>query len=223
MDNKRLMIKIINGKNTKSLSEESFSDLVVKFENVCVDIGTGNGTYVYKQAIKNTNVLFIGIDPVKENMIKVSSKIVKRYKNSLCNILLMISSVENIPSALNGIADRITIYFPWGILLEGIVKPIEYLMKKIVCVAKDKASFDFITTYSENCDGNEIIKRRLPEIDSSYFDEKYTKKLNEIGLILKSVNVLSNNELKNFDSQWAKKLAFGKSRQFFRLEGVFNI
>ena len=206
------MIRILVGKNEEVLNEESFKNIIHGFKNIYVDIGTGSGTYVYKKAIKNPDIFFIGMDPVKENMIEISSKAQKKYKK-IHNILFIISAIENIPSF---IADEVTVYFPWGILLEAIVKPIESMMQKIIYIAKDNASFDFITTYSEDFDGNQIKNRELPEINLEYFGkEEYSEKLKKMGLIMQHIYELSNNELKNFNSQWAKKLAFGKSRLFF--------
>ena len=38
----------------------------------------------------------------------------------LPNLLLVIAAVESLPAELTALADEVTVYFPWGSLLEAI-------------------------------------------------------------------------------------------------------
>lgn len=44
---------------------------------------------------------------------------IQRHK--LANVLLVAARVEELPSQLDGIAEAVTIHFPWGSLLAGVV------------------------------------------------------------------------------------------------------
>lgn len=217
-----LDIKMLVGKEERLLGIQTLKNLISNFQSIHVDIGTGDGKYIYRQALKNPNVYFIGIDNVKKNLEKFSAKILRKYRNNTSNVLFIISSLEAIPYDINNIADRITIYLPWGILLEAIVRPLEEILKYVVIIAKNRSFFEFIITYSHIYEENEMRKRGLPNIELNYFCEGYQKKLRSIGLVLTKISILSNDQLKQIESSWAKKLAFGRPRQFFKLEGFIE-
>lgn len=210
------------GKDECLLDIQTLKNLTSNFQSIHVDIGTGDGKYIYKQALKFPNVYFIGIDNVKKNLEKTSTKVLKKYKNNTGNILFIISSLEAIPYDINNIADRITIYLPWGILLEAIVRPLEEILKHVAIIAKNQSIFEFIITYSPIYEGNEMERRGLPNIGPNYFCAEYQKKLKSIGLVLTKISILSNDQLKQIESSWAKRLAFGRARQFFKLEGFIE-
>ena len=65
-------------------------------------------------------------------------------------------------------------------------------------------------------------RRGLPNIGPNYFCAEYQKKLKSIGLVLTKISILSNDQLKQIESSWAKRLAFGRARQFFKLEGFIE-
>ena len=61
-----LDIKMLVGKEERLLGIQTLKNLISNFQSIHVDIGTGDGKYIYRQALKNPNVYFIGIDNVKK-------------------------------------------------------------------------------------------------------------------------------------------------------------
>ncbi|MDR2337934.1 MAG: 16S rRNA (adenine(1408)-N(1))-methyltransferase NpmA [Deltaproteobacteria bacterium] len=211
---------ILSGKHEVILSQKELVAKVCQFKSVHLDLGTGDGKQVYRYAKNNPDTLYIGIDAVKANLVEISSKITKKpMKGGLNNVILVISAIEELPTELQNIANSLTIFLPWGSLLEGLVKPVASFLKNIVFVAKNSTSFEFVITYSELFESSEIQRRQLPDININYFNEMYRATLKELGLIIENIEVLDNEDIKLFESQWAKRLAYGRKRDFFRIQG----
>lgn len=71
-----------------------------------------------KQAIGNPDVLYIGIDATDDQLKKTFKKI---RKQKIGNIAFWIGDVFDLPPFFDDLANKITILFPWGSLLEGTV------------------------------------------------------------------------------------------------------
>ena len=89
-------------------------------EGVIVDIGTGDGRFVYQSARQNPNKFFIGIDPNVRPLEKISEKIHRKpAKGGAPNVLFIQAAVEDLPAELDGVADEVHVHFPWGSLLRA--------------------------------------------------------------------------------------------------------
>lgn len=110
--------------------------------------------------------------------------------------------------------------FPWGTLLEYVIKPNRDILSNVADLAKKEAHFEFVTTYSDSYEEAEIKKRGLPLLSKAYFlSEQYKAELSNSGFRIDDVKELDNEYVKQFNSLWAKRLAFGRKRSFFRVSG----
>src|ERR1043166_1451856 len=90
-------------------------------EGVIIDIGTGDGRFVYQSARRNPNKLYIGIDPNTRPPQKNSEKITRKpAKGGAPNVLFIQSAIEDLPEELNGVANEVHVHFPWGSLLRAV-------------------------------------------------------------------------------------------------------
>ncbi len=109
--------------NSLSQSLRNSSDLTDKFtgEGVIVDIGTGDGRFVYQSARENPKKFYIGIDPNVRPLEKISEKIYRKpAKGGAPNALFVQAAIEDLPAELDGVADEIHVHFPWGSLLRAV-------------------------------------------------------------------------------------------------------
>jgi len=89
-----------------------------------VDVGTGDGRFVVRTAAAAataataTSLLAIGVDASND---KMSEGVRRARKARLDNALFVVASAEQLPHELAGVAGLVTVHFPWGSLLEGIV------------------------------------------------------------------------------------------------------
>ncbi len=217
-------MQILSSGKPETIDAEALQMRLQPYQRVHIDIGTGDGRNIYKAALQDPDTFFIGIDPVRENMLEIAKKSAKKpAKGGAANMLLVIASAEALPPELSGIADSVSVYFPWGSLLECIIKPVEETLAKITGLMKPRAAFTFITTYSDSYEEGEMQRRGLPQLSLAYFqDEAYVSRLRALHLIVTECTEYDNEFVKQFNSLWAKRLAFGRKRAFYRVSGHFE-
>jgi 16S rRNA (adenine(1408)-N(1))-methyltransferase len=181
---------------------------------IVVDLGTGDGSFVFALAKKYPKRLIIGIDPVHKNLIEVSRKVQKKpSKGGLANTLFVLANGLDLPEELTGIADQVYINFPWGSLLIGIITADKKLWENIKSICKLGAVVDLIVGYDKTMETKEV--KNLADLNLNFFQNDWLPKLREFGFEKVAVEPLSSKVLKNYPSTWAKKLGFGKPRNFY--------
>jgi 16S rRNA (adenine(1408)-N(1))-methyltransferase len=82
-----------------------------------VDLGTGDGRFVLAHAAAHPERLVLGVDAVAEPM-QVASRRAARPagRGGLPNARFVVSSLDALPAELDGVADLVTVHFPWGSL-----------------------------------------------------------------------------------------------------------
>lgn len=185
---------------------------------IIIDIGAGNGDFVYRLAKENPDRLIIGIDPNQKAIEKNSAKIYKkRPKGGLPNVLYVLATIEEIPNELREIANQVFINFPWGSLLKGIVKVQNKTWGNIKSVCQKGALVDLIFGYEDFTEAKVIKDHNLPYLDLSYMENTMLPKLKKLDWEALEIRKLTNADLKGYPSSWARKLAFGKDRTFYFL------
>jgi len=69
-------------------------------------------------------------------------------REKLTNALFVVASIEAMPVELDGIADRITVLFPWGSLLECISRPEPSTLAALARIARGDATLDVVINRS---------------------------------------------------------------------------
>jgi len=177
-----------------------------------LDIGTGDGRFIYKSAVLNPKNLYIGIEP------SVNFKEYQREinRNKLTNATLINSSIENFESADN-FFNKIFIHLPWGVLLKYVVNVDKSIFKKLTKMLKRDGEIEIVFGYDPKLEKSETQRLELQELDLKelgFLKEKYSK---IPGLELKHFQLISNKDLKTKQTSWSKKLAFGGIRNFFQI------
>lgn len=209
-------MKILKGKQIINISLNDFKDIVSKYKNTIVDIGTGDGQFVYRLGKQNPEELFIGLDSSAENMfdyaIKASNK---PAKGGLENVLYVVANAEELPYEMAGSIDKIYINLPWGSLRDGIIKGEELILRNLKDISKRGSHIELCITYSETYEKSEIDKRQLPELSYDYINTVLKRKYKGSNLDICSIELLNNDMLKKINTKWAKKLAFGRQRTIY--------
>ena len=211
---------ILHGKEKTQMSQAEFDALAAKFSRVVIDVGTGDGKNVYKNGKLDPDALYVGLDAAAQNMIDTAKKLVKKpEKGGLPNVLLVVGTAENPPAELYGKADELTVLFPWGTLLQGVACAQEEMLSKLRALCKDGADFTFVTTYSPSFEAAEIEKRGLPPLSIEFLEGDYKDSIAPMGFLVEEVALHDNSYAANFESAWAKRLAHGRRRDFYRVTG----
>lgn len=206
------MIKILKNKNiVEFLDLDSY---IKKYKTIHIDLGTGNGKFIFDLALKNPEILFIGIEPIASNLLEYSKK---AQKNKLENLIYVISSIENLGTELNGLGDVVYVNFPWGSLLEAVVKDMPEILNKISALGNDLSVYNFTFAYSSIHEPSEIEKRGLPILTEEYLLVNLREIYKQASLEIIKCDNLKAQDINKFGTLWAKKLFLGKSRDVYRI------
>lgn len=220
-------MKIIKGNKIQDLTKEELISLVSTndFKNIVIDLGCGDGRFIYKKALRDKNTLYIGVDP-SEKQLEIYSK--KANRKRLNNVLFILGSIEQLPSELKNIADKVFIILPWGSLLESIIKPNKDNIDNILSLLKEKGmkedkkmekekkleeKIEIIFGYAGELEQRETKRLDLPNLSEEYIKEEIIPMF-KLEYKLKR---LEKEDLRDIDTTWGKKLTFGRERPLFKL------
>jgi len=83
-----------------------------------VDVGAGDGRFAVATAAADPDTLAIAVDAHPQAMADAWRRV---QRQRLTNVLLVAARAEDLPPELDGIADAVTVNFPWGSLLTGVL------------------------------------------------------------------------------------------------------
>lgn len=183
-------------------------------EGVVVDIGTGDGRFVYRSAQKNPNKFYIGIDANAAPLEKISMKATRKpAKGGLPNVLFVQAAIENLPEELSAAADEIHIHFPWGSLLRAVTLGDESVLGSLRRISAPECLLEIVIGIDEERDRTEIERLRLPRLSSDYLDRVLIPKYEAAGFQTLEKGVLNPSEWASLETSWARKLQGGADRK----------
>nr|AIA13045.1 Putative methyltransferase [uncultured bacterium] len=199
-------MEIIRGKQTSLMDAAALAERIQGYGTIHIDIGTGDGRYVQHMAQAHPKDFVIGIDACRENLVEVS----RRTRD---NTLFVIANAEALPCELDGLAAHITINFPWGSLLEGLLAEEAGLITGLRLMARTEATIDV-----------RLNGGALAEVgwDLEAGTERVQAMLSANGFKMRNPQAMLVSELKAFPTTWAKRIAFGRDPRGVALRGVME-
>src|SRR5258706_7182793 len=128
-------MEIIRGRNTSVTDASAIAERLHGYDTIQIDIGTGDGRYVQHVAQTCPTSFVIGIDACRENLHEVS-------RRAPTNAMFVIANALMLPAELCGLAAHVTINFPWGSLLEGLIIVDPSLLDGLVMIARPNAGIE---------------------------------------------------------------------------------
>lgn len=117
-------------------------------------------------------------------------------------------------------ADRVTVILPWGSLLRAVGAPELGSLRHIANLCLPDARVEIVLSYDETRDARQVIP-----LSSGAVDEEHVAALprlyQEAGLEVVATDRLSERELADYQTTWAKRLAFGRPRRVWRLRAKY--
>jgi 16S rRNA (adenine(1408)-N(1))-methyltransferase len=120
------------GTKRNTLSRADLLARTAAYPYIWIDLGTGDGRYVRHQAVQLPRWFVIGVDASREPLRDAS-------RRAAAKSLFVIANAYCLPPELHGIAQRISINFPWGSLLRGLVDGDTTLLSGIAMLARPDA------------------------------------------------------------------------------------
>jgi 16S rRNA (adenine(1408)-N(1))-methyltransferase len=197
-------MEIIRGKQTSFIDKFGLDMRLAECERIHIDIGTGDGRFVQHVAQTESNGFAIGIDSCRENLRKLS-------RRAPVNSLFVIANAQDMPSELCGLATQMTINFPWGSLLEGLL-------------TDDPALWAGLARVAQFNTGIEIRLNAGALARAGWAFEEGSQRVRQVlvlnGFSMRSPSPLSARDLSAYPSTWAKRLAFGRDPRAIYLQGI---
>lgn len=202
---------------------ESLAEKAKRYKKTIVDLGCGDAKFIYKLAKENPENLYIGIDSSDKLLKPVLKKVKsKPHKGGLENIFFVLSSVENLSSNTTRIADTLYINFPWGSLLEGIVKLQKEVIANSLSLCKSRCELILYLAYEEKYEANFALKRNLPELTFKYLNGEWKTKLKKYGVRNFQIETLTDAQKQNIHTSWGKELLAKRSREVFKITALLK-
>ena len=182
-------------------------------EGVIIDIGTGDGRFVYQSARQNPNKFYIGIDPNTRPLEKISEKIYRKpAKGGAGNVLFIQAAVEDLPAELNGVADEVHVHFPWGSLLRAVVTGDIEVLRNVRRICSTGALLEVVTGLDPERDQSEIERLGLTPLSLEFIDTVLIQKYAAAGFQIVERGILAASERPDFETSWAKRLKGNERR-----------
>jgi 16S rRNA (adenine(1408)-N(1))-methyltransferase len=201
-----------------STDENSRSLLPHTGEGVVVDIGTGDGRFVYRAARENPRKFYVGIDASRAALEKISMKATRKpAKGGLPNVLFVQAAVEDLPGEFDGAADEIHIHFPWGSLLQAVVLGDEAVLRSLRRISAPGCLLEIVIGIDPVRDKTEIARLGLPSLTEDYLTGELIPKYLAVGFELVDFGTMDAGEWSKFETSWARKLQGGEGRRVIYL------
>jgi 16S rRNA (adenine(1408)-N(1))-methyltransferase len=118
-----VFVRRVVGRQTIDLTGSDVSTLRKPFERVLLDVGTGDGKHVLREARRRPGWLVVGLDASRDGLVKSSQRAAaKPQRGGQPNVVYVWSAAEQLPAELTGV-DEVHVLMPWGSLLRGMVGP----------------------------------------------------------------------------------------------------
>jgi 16S rRNA (adenine(1408)-N(1))-methyltransferase len=165
-----------------------------RYQEVTVDLGAGDGRFVRHLAQADPRCGAIAVDLCGENLRRAA-------RRTGGNALFVVAGALTLPAELGGIATRVTINFPWGSLLRGLLTGDRGLVDGLQALCRGEAVLNIVLNAGALADVGWTLETGA---------EQVTACLPDAGSDVAAIDVLGPAELKALPTTWAKRLAFGR-------------
>jgi 16S rRNA (adenine(1408)-N(1))-methyltransferase len=170
-------------------------------------VGTGDGRYVLAAAAAQPDRLVVGVDANAAGMATASRRAAaKSSRGGLPNALLVVAAAEALPPELDGLADLVTVHFPWGSLLRGLLAADLAILGGLARVMRPGATLSMLVSSTARDRGagvGPIGERILAALAVDYALH---------GLELTRVRPATAADVAAAHSTWGKRLGAGTRR-----------
>ncbi len=178
-----------------------------------IDIGTGDGGFVYQSARQFPEKFFIGIDANPSVLVKLSEKIHRKpAQGGAANALFVHAAAEALPPELNGVAEEVYVHFPWGSLLRAVATGDEAVLCNLRRICAPQARLRIFMSLDAERDRSEIERLGLPPISPEFLNSVLRSRYDNAGFEMVEVETRVGIAWTELRTSWAKRLRDNKQR-----------
>lgn len=186
-------MEIIQGRRSPSIDASRLTRLVADSTRVLIDLGAGDGRFVREAALADPSLFAIGVDACRDCLRPQAHRVP-------ANAVYVIANVATLPAALDGAATMVTLNFPWGSLLGGLLAGNE-ITAALGRITRPGARI------AARLNAGALAEQGF-ELETGI--ERVQQTLHAAGFVTRQPVRWGHAELRRFPSSWAKRLAFGR-------------
>ena len=175
------------------------------------DIGTGDGQAVLARARAERRSLVLGVDAAAGAMAEAAGRAARRGPG---NAVFFAAGAETLgETVLAGRMDLVTVTFPWGSLLRGVVGLDQEALAGIAALVAPDGRVEVLASVvpSDRIQG-------IPSLDATW-EPSICRAWAAAGLHLVSMRLATSDEVTASRSSWARRLRAGQAtRAVWRLD-----
>lgn len=191
------------GRRRIDLEGRELTQMVAPYTRVLVDLGTGDGRFIDSCARMDAATFALGIDACRDALIE-------RSRRAPANALYLIANALALPADLDGLATRVTITFPWGTLLTGLLNGHDELCARLAAMARPNARLEVRLNAGALAEAGWTLESG---------SERVRQVLRAAGFTMSAPVPLDATDLRAYPSTWAHRLAFGRDPRAVYLTG----
>ncbi len=198
-------METIRGKMSREMNLNELTDRRGRYSRNLIDLGTGDGRFALDFAMRNPDWFVIGLDACRENLREHSHAVRP-------NLLFAICEAQSLPWELTGMASRLTINFPWGSLLGGLLSGQPALMRGLASIATPQATLEVRLNAGALAEEGTTLSAGTDQVHDM---------LVQAGWLMDPPQSISVPALRSLPSTWARRLAFGRDPRAMQMNGWF--
>ncbi len=204
-------MRTIVGREQVELTADELRRRAAGFERLTVDVGTGTGRAVLAEASKAPSTLVIGLDADAASLVEPSRRAAASpSRGGRPNALFVVGAAEDLPGPFEGLADAVTVRFPWGSLLRGAIGAAGAVASGLAAMLRPDGELSFLLALQPK-DGYDDL---LPLVtDPARLAEQLSGLYGGFGLNLVDCRWAAADEVAEAQSSWARRLGVGRNRQ----------
>ena len=161
--------------------------------------------------------LVLGVDASAAAMAEASRRAAgKPGRGGLPNALFVVAAAEALPKELDGLADLVTVNFPWGSLLRGLLEADPAVMTGLTRVMRPGAALAVLLSSTDRDRGagvEPIQESTLKAVADAYL---------RYGLVVTGLRPATAADVAAAHSTWGKRLGAGGQRPAWLVEATLD-
>lgn len=207
-----LLEKVV-GKKSNKISKDDLATFLADYKKVHIDLGTGDGLFVWRLAKGKPDTAVIGIDAARESLKEGSARAVKKpARGGAPNAMFLCANVLKLDDSFNNTADVLSVNFPWGTLLQAVSIPFNDFIEKMADILKEGARLDQHINMHVFNDEEQRIALGLPVLDEDYLKNTVFPVYEKYGLQVQGHHFIPAGQKTEVASTWGGRLTRRSSR-----------
>jgi 16S rRNA (adenine(1408)-N(1))-methyltransferase len=158
--------------------------------------------------------LVVGVDASAAAMAEASRRAARRPdRGGLPNARFVVAAAEALPAGLEGLADRVTVHFPWGSLLRGLLTADPVILEGLARTMHPGATLSLLVSSTDRDRGAGVGP--VGTADLAALAPGYAAH----GLVLTMIRPATAADVAASRSTWGRRLGAGDRRPAWLVEG----